>query len=247
VYTLRQRLGLSKGLNPLFEGSYSPYLALALYSRVLGEPQPDWPRGVVITGHMFHDSPHGTALTPEIAAFLASGPAPIVCTLGSSAVLVAGDFWKESTAAVQQLGARAIFLVGPGNAEPMRASLPPTILAVDAAPHSLLMPRASVVVQQCGIGTLAQSLRSGRPMLGVPFAHDQPDNAYRAQALGMSRTLYPRQYKAPRVAAELRQLLDDPSYAAAAQRTAAIVRAERGVEAACDAIEERFSLRLTSR
>jgi UDP:flavonoid glycosyltransferase YjiC (YdhE family) len=63
----------------------------------------------------------------------------------------------------------------------------------------------------------------------------------------MSRTLYPRQYKAPRVAAELRQLLEDPSYAAAAQRTAAIVRAERGVEAACDAIEERFSLRLASR
>lgn len=243
VQALRQRLGLPRGKNPLFEGQHSPHLVLALYSKVLGEPQPDWPPNVVVTGHMFHDSPHGTSLTPELEAFVAAGPAPLLFTLGSSAVLVPGDFWKESVAAVQRLGQRAILLVGPGNAEKMRPTLPASILAMDGAPHSLLMPRAAAVVQQCGIGTMAQSLRSGRPMLAVPFAHDQPDNAYRAQQLGISRTVYPRQYQGARVANELRRLLDDPAYTAAAERTASIVRTERGIEAACDALESRFSLR----
>jgi UDP:flavonoid glycosyltransferase YjiC (YdhE family) len=30
-------------------------------------------------------------------------------------------------------------------------------------------------VHQGGIGTTAQALRAGRPMLIVPFSHDQPD------------------------------------------------------------------------
>jgi spore coat polysaccharide biosynthesis predicted glycosyltransferase SpsG len=47
------------------------------------------------------------------------------------------------------------------------------------------MPRASVVVHQGGIGTTAEALRSGRPMLVVPFAHDQYDNAERVRRLGV--------------------------------------------------------------
>ncbi len=115
-------------------------------------------------------------------------------------------------------------------------------MAVERAPHSLLFPRASIVVQQCGVGTLAQSLRSGRPMLAVPYSHDQPDNAWRARKLGMSRTIYPARYRAWRVASALRKLLQDQRYASAASRVAADVRAENGVSAACDAVERTFGL-----
>ena len=102
------------------------------------------------------------------------------------------------------------------------------------------MPRASVVVQQCGIGTLAQGLRAAEPLLAVPFAHDQPDNAYRAQRLGVARIVPPARYRARRVAEELARLTRDPSYREAAARVAAVVRAEDGVRAACDAIERTF-------
>ncbi len=243
VYALRNRLGLPKGLNPMVEGQHSPHAVLALYSTVLGKPQPDWPPNVVVTGHMFYDAPHGTALSPELESFLSAGPPPVVFTLGSSAVMVAGDFWKESAAAIQILGARAVFLVGPGKAHLFSAALPETILAVDAAPHSLLMPRASVVVQQCGIGTLAQSLRSGRPMLAVPFAHDQPDNAWRAERLGMARVLPPTRYRASRVAAELRVLLNDVAFTEAARGVEVVVRGEGGVDAACAVVEGQLALR----
>jgi UDP:flavonoid glycosyltransferase YjiC (YdhE family) len=243
VHALRRRLGLPPGGDPLFEGQHSPHLVLALFSRVLAAPQPDWPRQTVVTGHVFHDAPHGTALSSALEEYLQAGPPPVVFTLGSSVVLAAGDFWEESIGAVRRLGIRAVFLAGPGRAAALHRLVTPAILAVDSAPHSLVMPRAAAVVQQCGIGTMAQSLRSGRPMLAVPFSHDQPDNAWRARRLGMARILYPRRYREARVAAELRALLDDPAYTDAARRTAAVVRSEGGVGAACDAIEERFALR----
>lgn len=243
VAALRHREGLPPAPSPLFEGQHSPHLVLALFSKVLGAPQPDWPANVVVTGQMFHDAAHGTALSTEIERFLDAGPAPILFTLGSSAVLTPGRFWEESLAAVRVLGQRAICLVGPENPAMLRASYPPEVLVVERAPHSLLMPRCAVVVQQCGVGTLMQALRAGVPTLAVPFANDQPDNAYRAAKLGVARIVSATRYRRRRVAMELDRLLSDPTYRAASARVAAEVRAERGVEGACDAIEGTFSLR----
>jgi UDP:flavonoid glycosyltransferase YjiC (YdhE family) len=92
-------------------------------------------------------------------------------------------------------------------------------------------------VQQCGIGTLAQALRAGRPTLAVPFAHDQPDNAWRATRLGVARTIPAQRYSAGRAGRELGRLLDDPAYAARARAVADQVRKEDGPARACEAIE----------
>lgn len=240
VTMFRRELGLDDGRVPLFDGQHSPHLVLALYSSVLGAPQPDWPRNTVVTGYMFHDEVHGTSLAGELGEFVNAGTPPLVFTLGSSAVLSPGEFWKESIAAVRSLGARAVFLVGPGNVAAIRSSLPPTILAVERAPHSLIFPRAAATIQQCGAGTMGQALRSGRPTLAVPFAHDQPDNAYRARRLGVARILPAARYRAERAARELDRLTSDQTYARAAAAVAERVRSERGVDAACDAIAATF-------
>jgi UDP:flavonoid glycosyltransferase YjiC (YdhE family) len=238
VDALRTRLGLPRGKHPVFEGQHSPTRVLALFSHVLADPQPDWPPNVRVTGHVFYDAGHGAALTPEIERFLSGGDPPVVFTLGSSAVMAAGRFYEESIEAVSRLGLRAVLLAGEERAAQLAPSLPPGILAVDQAPHSLLMPRAAAIVQQCGIGTLAQALRAGRPILAVPFAHDQPDNAWRATRLGVARTIQSPRYTARRAEQALRRLLDDPSYAARAEAVARQVRAEDGAVSASAAIEE---------
>jgi len=87
------------------------------------------------------------------------------------------------------------------------------------------------------VGTTGQALRSGRPMLVVPFGQDQPDNARRCVKLGVARTLSRSAYTGTRVARELAALLDRPSYARRAAAVGEQVRAERGTETACDAIE----------
>ena len=56
-------------------------------------------------------------------------------------------------------------------------------------PHSLLFPRAAAIVHQGGIGTTAQALRSGKPMLVVAFSHDQPDNGARIEEMGVGLTM----------------------------------------------------------
>jgi UDP:flavonoid glycosyltransferase YjiC (YdhE family) len=57
VQQLRTRVGLPRGAHPMFAGMFSPHLTLALFSRVLGSPQPDWPANVVTTGFVFYNGP----------------------------------------------------------------------------------------------------------------------------------------------------------------------------------------------
>ena len=237
VNRLRARLGLAAVADPLFEGQHSPTKVLALFPRVLARPQPDWPANVTVTGALVHDAAHGTALAPELAAFLDADEAPLVFTLGTSAVLVGERFYVESAAAARRLGHRAVLLVGRDLAGPLARLAGADVHVTAAAPHSLLLPRAAAVVHQCGIGTLSQALRAGRPQLCVPWAHDQPDNAWRATRLGVGRIVYPKQYTGKRAASELQALLTDSSYAANATRVAADVRAERGAALAAEEIE----------
>jgi UDP:flavonoid glycosyltransferase YjiC (YdhE family) len=234
VQRLRAELGLPRGGHPMFEGMFSPLLNLALFSRALGAPQPDWPPHVRTTGFVFYNEPD--ALAPELEKFLASGPPPVVFTLGTSAVGAAGRFYHESAAAAARLGVRAVLLTG-GFAQNRPDDIPRDVLVVDRAPHQLLFPRASAIVHQGGIGTLGQALRSGRPMLVVPHGHDQFDNAYRVTKLGVARTLHPRRYREKRVVHELAQLLRG-EYRARAESTAAIVRSEGGAAAAAGALEQ---------
>jgi UDP:flavonoid glycosyltransferase YjiC (YdhE family) len=237
VYRLRAELGLPRGGHPLFEGQFSPSLTLALFSRVLAEPQPDWPPHVRTTGFVFYNGP--AALDATLSSFLdeSKGAPPIVFTLGSSAVGAAGRFYHESVDAVARLGVRAVLLTG-GYTENLPPDLPPSVLLVDRAPHQLLFPRASAVVHQGGIGTTAQALRSGHPMLVVPHAHDQPDNAFRVTNLGVARTIFPRRYKAGRVALELERLLGEGRFRERSTAVAAQVKQEGGADAAAEAIEE---------
>jgi UDP:flavonoid glycosyltransferase YjiC (YdhE family) len=120
------------------------------------------------------------------------------------------------------------------------APLPENVIAAPYAPFARLFPRVSAVVHQGGIGTTAQALRAGRPMLVVPFGGDQYDNGARVERLGAGRTIMRKHYTAERVAAELKQLLENPGYSEKAAEAGRRVRAEDGTRAACDAIEEQL-------
>jgi UDP:flavonoid glycosyltransferase YjiC (YdhE family) len=231
LYEFRKELGLPRGAHPVFEGQYSPQLNLALFSKVLCAPQPDWPAHTQVTGFCFYDADE-IALQPELQRFLDAGEPPIVFTLGSAAVFIAGDFFSESIEAARMLGRRAIFLVGRDDLRP--AELPDTMAAFAYAPFGALFPRALAIVHSGGAGTMGQALRAGIPTLIVPFSNDQPDNAARTVRIGTGRTLARGKYKAARVARELTTLLENPAYAERARIIGAEVRAERGACAAAD-------------
>jgi rhamnosyltransferase subunit B len=231
---LEHELGLPRGRNPILFG-HSPQLALALFSPMLASPQPDWPPQARATGFPFLDQ--GETISPELQRFLDSGDPPIVFTLGSAAIGAAGDFFKQSVEAARRLRRRAVLLVGNDSENP-EDGLGAGVISVPYAPHAAVFPRACVNVHQGGIGTTGEAMRAGRPMLVIPYSHDQPDHAYRLKKLGVARSVRREKYTAERAAHEIAELLGHTSYADRAADVGARVRAEQGVSTACDLLED---------
>lgn len=235
-HALRAESGLpANSAIPLWEGSHSPLLSLGLFPKLLGEPRVDWPPQARVTGFPFFACPdHG--LPAPLRAFLAAGDAPIVFTLGTTAVNDPGDFYDESLAAARALGMRSVLLVGQGR-EGLRTAGDDAI-AVAYAPHALLFPHARAVVHQGGIGTLSEAMRAGKPMLIMPYGHDQADNAWRASRIGVARIVARRRYRRDRVSRALARLLDDVAAGAAATRVAREMARDEGAQAAATQIEQ---------
>lgn len=238
VYTqLRTELGLPDRGNPVFEGQHSPDLVLALFSELFAAPQPDWPPHTRLTGFAFYDGRNELEMPGQLVDFLDQGPPPIIFTLGTSAVWVARDFYRESIAAAKLLDRRAVLLIG-DERNRIQEFLPPEMIAVDYAPFESLLERGAAMVHHGGVGTTSQGLRAGIPTLIVPFAFDQPDNAVHAERLGTSRTLHRHKYKSERVARELDKLLNNPQHALQAKAIGEQLRRENGAATACDLIQK---------
>jgi UDP:flavonoid glycosyltransferase YjiC (YdhE family) len=233
ILDFRRELGINDASHPLFDGQHSPFLVLALFSPRTAIPQPDWPAQTSITGFPFFDR---GGLGPEVESFLAAGPAPVVFTLGSSAVGAARDFYVHSLRAIERLGVRAILLTG-SHPQGLPETLPEGALAIPYAPHGAVFARSSAIVHQGGIGTTAQAMRAGRPMLVVPFAHDQYDNAERVRRLGVAEVLPHAKYRSQNAEQILRRLLSNSAYRKAAATLGEQVRDENGSSHAADAIE----------
>jgi len=210
------------------ETRHSPYGSLALFSPTFVPREPSWPDDVKVTGFPVGDRLGTAPLSAELESFLGAGEAPLVFTLGTAVVGQAGDFFQLGVRAAQQLKKRAVFLVGRG-ARNTLLDLPEGMMQLEFALHSSLFRRALAVIHHGGIGTTANALLSGRPMLVVPFAFDQPDNASRAVHHGVARVLPRVEVNADRLGEELRALLDDRRYLERAAVLADKIREEDGV------------------
>lgn len=221
----------------------SPMSALTLccYSPVFGPVQADAPRHTEVVGFPIYDSgPDGDAPDPEMDAFFAAGPPPLVFTLGSFAVYAPGDFYQQAAAAARRLGARALLLTGGKS----KVAGDRDILVRDYAPHSQVFPRAAAVIHHGGMGTTGQALRAGKPQLVVPHMGDQADNAHRIHRLHVGRVLAAKRFNVERAAKRIAWLLDaHRPYLAAAAAVGAVVKAEHGAEAAGAAVEQAIARR----
>jgi UDP:flavonoid glycosyltransferase YjiC (YdhE family) len=96
---------------------------------------------------------------------------------------------------------------------------------VTAGSHDALMEKAALVVSQGGHGTVTRALLHGVPLLVMPMARDQTDNAARVGARGAGLRLAA---DAPEeeIAAAMRRLLVEPQFRVAAGALGAAVRAD---------------------
>jgi rhamnosyltransferase subunit B len=241
MQVFRKQIGLPPAKNLLFHGKMSANLVLAMFSKHFAKPQPDWPTQSIQTGFAFFDQAANQAptepqrqVTERIREFLEAGPRPVIFTLGSAAVHVAGDFFHVSAVTAIRLNIRAI-LISP-SAEVLFLATP-NILVIPYADYRTLFPHAAAIVHQGGVGTTAEVLRAGIPALIVPFNFDQPDNAARAVRLGVAISLPRRKYNRRHSYYALHRLLRDDGLRDRATAIGEAIRQEKGTINAVNAIE----------
>jgi len=211
-FRFRRELGLPPGGNPIFDTKHSPHGTLVMFPEFLGAPQPDWPGNFVQAGFPFYEQ---GGMSAGLEEFLSAGEAPVVFTLGSIVAHFEPRFYHEAVAAVRMLGRRAVLLTG-RNAEVPR-DLPETVFVARYEPLGALLPRVAAVVHAGGIGTCAEALRAGVPSVIVPFAFDQPDNAWRLGRLGVARSLSRGGISARNLARRLNEVLGDAGFSTRAR------------------------------
>ena len=192
-----------------------------------------WNGRVFLPGFFYLDEKTRT-LPQEAERFLAEGKAPVIITFSSMPLQRPEMFREKLLGALRQSGDRAVILMGMSGLVFEQSD---GILALESAPHSLLLPRAKGIVHHGGVGTMAEALRSGVPQLIIPFSVDQPFWANRLSKLGCA--LPPLRENTLRredlISAFVR--MDDPNIIAKARQIQEAVCAENGVENAAKYLE----------
>jgi UDP:flavonoid glycosyltransferase YjiC (YdhE family) len=92
-------------------------------------------------------------------------------------------------------------------------------------PQDEVLPRCALIVTHAGSGSTLGALAHGVPMLAVPHAADQFENASAAAAAGAARVVMPDDLSEAAIGEAASDLLEAASYRAAAQAVAAEIAA----------------------
>jgi UDP:flavonoid glycosyltransferase YjiC (YdhE family) len=198
-----------------------------------------WPQARM-TGFWFDDDLGDWSPDEELVDFLDVEPRPLALTFSSLPVQDASRVVALHVEAAARLGRR--LLIQSGWARLDRAALPDGVMPgafrfAGSLPHAWLFARVLAVIHHGGVGTTAQAMRCGRPMLVEPYGNDQFFNARRVLRLGVGAAMHPHKL----TVTGLTRILDEKVLTADVQRRAlelgARLQAEDGLTVACDLIE----------
>lgn len=203
---------------------------LACFSPAVVPRPRDWPSNVHLTGYWFLDEPDWEPPS-ELAEFLAAGPAPVYVGFGSMVPKDSEMTGMVVRAALKVAGVRGIVQGDPDTSDA-------DVLAVRDVPHSWLFPRMAAVVHHGGAGTTAAGLRAGAPTVVCPFFGDQPYWGERVASLGAGPAPLPfRALTVPRLAARIRNAVQDQGMADRAGELGRRIRDEDGLGRAQEIID----------
>jgi MGT family glycosyltransferase len=142
----------------------------------------------------------------------------------SSTFMDHGDVLQRAATALGELPVRGVVTTGP--AIPAGSiDAPANVTVLERAPHREVLSHASAVVTHAGHGTVIKALAAGVPVVAMPLGRDQLDNAARVVHHGAGLKLKPKA-SSDAIARAVRRVLDEPAFAANAERLAAAIAAE---------------------
>ncbi len=224
----RASLGLPP-LERLLEQWERPERVLALTGSAFDFPAA-LPPNVRYVGPQLDDPEWAEPWAPALG-----GDRPLVLVAMSTTFMDHVGQLQRAVTALAGLPVDGLATTGPA-VGPEQIDAPANVTVVRSAPHGAVLGHAAALVTHGGHGTVMKALVAGVPILCLPTGRDQPDNAARLKARGAGIKLSKR--AAPRrIRAAVQRILDDPSYAAAASRLGAQLRAESDSGAALAELE----------
>ncbi|NYJ06019.1 nucleotide disphospho-sugar-binding domain-containing protein [Petropleomorpha daqingensis] len=222
----------TRGLNPALAANGRPPVrgVFELFDRctevlVLTSPSFDFssphiPANVHFVGPQLDDP----AWAGDAGDWRPPGDAPLVLVATSSTFQDQLDLLRRVATALGELPVRGLITAGRA-VDPADVAAPANVRVVRAAPHRAVLPEAAAVVTHAGHGSVLKALAAGVPLVCMPMGRDQKDNTVRVLRLGAGVRV---DEKAPpeRIAAAVRQVLDEPGYADAARRFAETLATE---------------------
>jgi rhamnosyltransferase subunit B len=231
----RSSLGLAPIGRVFDRWLHSPQCVIAFFPSWFAPPQSDWPPNTHQVGFPLWDAAGTVHAEPELREYLKDGAPPVLFTPGSAASTMQ-RYFRESVDAVRRLGVRAMLVTNFPDQLPRE--LPSGVKAFGYLPFSGVLPHAALVVYHGGIGTLAQTVKAAIPHLVVPSAHDQFDNGWRIEQLGLGRCIPQTRYNAARAAREIDAILHDERMHERCGEWAARIDSSAALAHACDLIEK---------
>ena len=208
--------------------------ALHAYSESVVPRPADWPKTAVVTGYWRLDKEADYTPSPELQAFLDSGPPPVFIGFGSMTSVDPKVLGQLATGALRKAGKRGIIAKGWAQLE---VEPDDNIIAIPPVPYDWLFPRMAAIVHHGGAGTTAEGFHAGVPSVICPFFGDQPGWAKLSVALGVGAGPVPRKrLTEDRLARAINDATSSPRLRDTAKALAARLREEDGVARAVEII-----------
>lgn len=204
------------------------------------QPDPKQYPDIQVTGFWF---PEPVSWHPdhELVQFLESDPPPMALTFSSLPLEQPDEVLAVHIRAAERLGHPLLIQRGWGFSD---CRLPPgtdkhRVRFADFIPHDWLFSRVAGAIQHGGIGSLAQAMRQGCPVIVEPYGNDQFFNAMRVMQLGIGLAVNPTRLTGKGLAGAMEKLLSGPCRERA-RRLGRQIGQEQGLAAAADFIESRY-------
>lgn len=169
------------------------------------------------------------------------GDEPLVLVAMSSVFQHQTGLLARVAAALGTLSVRGVVTTGRA-VEPQDVPAGPAVRVVRSAPHREVLREAAVVVTHAGHGTVLKALAAGVPLVCIPMGRDQHANTTRVLRLGAGVRVG-TSASPTRIAAAVKDVLEQPAFAAAARNAARLLATEAAHRpSAADAIEALVSL-----
>ena len=170
-----------------------------------------------------------------------AGDDPLVLVGLSSTYMDHGDELQRVVDGLGTLQVRGLVTTGPA-IDPETVRAPANVEVVRSARHSEVLKHAAAVISHAGHGTVIKTLAAGVPQVCLPLGRDQLDNAARVQFHGAGLRL--KRKAAPGdIAAAVKRVIEEPSFAAAARRMADAIAEDLREDRAVAELEELASRR----